>query len=99
MAAPTNDDFQEISDLLFRANERYRSVRATILLTIDAIVAKEANRRFVDWRFAQGNPGMAKLGKPEPPVREDFYQEYEDTEEVYHLWHERHGGPCVRRVK
>ena len=89
MAAPTNDDFQEISDLLFRPKERYRSVRATIFLTIDATVAEEANRRFVDWRFAQGNPGMAKLGKPGPPVREDFYREYADTEELYHLWHER----------
>jgi hypothetical protein len=71
MAAPTDDDFQEISDLLFSANERYRSVRATILLTIDATVAEEANRRFVDWRFAQGNPGMGIIGKPGPPVRED----------------------------
>jgi hypothetical protein len=76
MAAPTKDDFQEISDLLFRANERYRAVRATILLTIDATVAEEANRRFVDWRFAQGNPGMGIIGKPGPPVREDFYREW-----------------------
>ena len=89
MAAPTDDDFQEISDLLFSANERYRSVRATILLTIDATVAEEANRRFVDWRFAQGNPGMGIIGKPGPPVREDFYRAYKDTEELYHLWHER----------
>ena len=52
-------------------------------------VAKESNRRFVDWRFAQGNPGMGIIGKPEPPVREDFYHEYEDVERMVRLWHER----------
>jgi hypothetical protein len=87
---PVDDDFQEISGLLFEAKERYRSVRATILHTIDASVAQEANRRFVDWRFAQpSGSGMAKLGKPGPPVREDFYQDYEDTKDVLHFWHER----------
>ena len=77
--------------MLFEAKERYRSVRATITHTVDATVAEEANRRFVDWRFAQGNPGMGIIGKPGPPVREDFYRDYEDTEEVVRLWHERPG--------
>ena len=90
MADPP-DDFQELSALLFEAKERYRSVRATITHTVDATVAEEANRRFVDWRFAQGNPGMGIIGKPGPPVREDFYRDYEDTEEVVRLWHERPG--------
>jgi hypothetical protein len=43
----------------------------------------------VDWRLAQGNPGMGIIGKPVPPAREDFYQDYEDTEEVVNLWHEK----------
>src|SRR3712207_4726957 len=88
MAAPTNDDF-EISDLLFSANERYRSVRATILLTIDATVAEVANRRCGYWRFAQGAPCMGIIGKPGPPVGEDFYRAYKDPEELYHHWYER----------
>jgi hypothetical protein len=87
--APLEDDFHELSGLLFGAKERYHSVRATILHTVDATVAEEANRRFVDWRFAQGNPGMGIIGKPGPPVREDFYKNYEDTEEIYHLWYEK----------
>lgn len=87
---PVNDDFQELSRLLFEAKERYRSVRAMITHTVDGAVAEESNRRFVDWRFEQpGGSGMAKLGKSGPSVREDFYLEYEDTEEVVRLWHER----------
>ncbi len=87
--ASVEDDFQELSELLFGAKARYRSARATIKHTVDAAVAEEANRRFVDWRFAQGNPGMGIIGKPGPPAREDFYKDYEDTEEVVNFWHER----------
>jgi hypothetical protein len=96
MADPTDDDFQELSELLFKARERYRSARATILHTVDRFVAEEANRRFVDWRFARpGGSGMGILRTDEerrahgPDVPEDFYLDYEDTEEVYRLWHER----------
>ena len=92
----TEDDFQELSELLFGAKERYRSVRATILHTVDGAVAEEANRRFVDWRFAQpGGSGMGILRTDEerrahgPDVARDFYLDYEDTEEIYRLWHER----------
>jgi hypothetical protein len=60
-----------------------------VVHTVDATLAKEANRRFVDWRFDQGNPGMGILGKPGPPEREDFYYEYEGVEERVQLWHER----------
>jgi hypothetical protein len=81
-------DFEDLSELLFGAKGRYRSARATRTHTADAPLAGEANRRFVDWRFAQGNPGMGIIGKPGPPAREDFYQDYEDTEEVVNLWHE-----------
>ena len=93
---PIEDDFQEISGLLFEAKERYRCARATILHTVDGAVAQESNRRFVDWRFAQpGGSGMGILRTEEerrahgPDVPEDFYLEYEDTEEVVRLWHER----------
>ena len=95
MTGPT-DDFQELSELLFGAKERYRSARATIRHTIDAAVAEEANRRFVDWRFAQpGGSGLGILRTDEerrahgPDVPQDFYLDYEDTEEVVRLWHER----------
>jgi hypothetical protein len=96
MADLPDDDFPELSGLLFGANERYRSARATILHTVDAAVAEEANRRFVDWRFAQpGGSGMGILRTEEerrthgPDVPRDFYLEYEDTEEVIRLWHQR----------
>ena len=81
----SNDDFEELYELLSDAKERYRSVRAELVHTVDAIVAREANRRFVDWRFDRGNPGMGIIGKPGPPEREDFYQEYEEFEERIHL--------------
>jgi hypothetical protein len=32
---------------------------------------------------------MGIVGKPGPPMKEDFYHDYEDTEEVFRLWHER----------
>jgi hypothetical protein len=90
------DDFQELSDLLFRAKERYRSARATILHTVVGSVAEESKRRFVDWRFAQpGGSGLGILRTEEerrahgPDVPQDFYRTYEDTEEVVRLWHER----------
>jgi hypothetical protein len=82
-------DVQELSELLFGAKERYRSAQATITHTVDAPLAEEANRRFVDWHFAQDNPGMGIIRKPGPPAREDFYEDYEDTKEVINLWHER----------
>ena len=62
MAGP-NDDVVEVHGLLFRAGERYGSVFATVVHTIHAHVAEEANRRFVDWRFAHGSGfGMVREG-------------------------------------
>lgn len=91
-----HDDFQELSALLFGARKRYRSVRATITHTVDGAVAEESRRRFVDWRFRQpGGSGLGILRTEEerrahgPDVPQDFYLEYEDTEEIYRLWHER----------
>ena len=92
----SDDDFQELSELLFGAKERYRSVRAEITHTVVGAVAEESNRRFIDWRFARpGGSGMGgvwtddegRIHSMESP--EDFYHEYEDTERVVHLWHER----------
>jgi hypothetical protein len=93
---PGQDDFRKLSRLLFGAKERYRSARATILHTVEAAVAEEANRRFVNWRFEQpGGSGMGILRTEEerrahgPDAPQDFYLAYEDLEEVYHLWHEK----------
>lgn len=84
------DDFEELHELLSGAGCRYRSARATVAHTVDADVAREANRRFVRWRFAGGSPGMGIIGKPGPPEPEDFYHEYEDSEEQrIRIWHER----------
>jgi hypothetical protein len=94
--ASVEDDFQELSDLLFGAKERYRSARATITHTVDGAVAEESKRRFVDWRFRQpGGSGLGKLRTKEerrahgPDVPRDFYLSYEDIERVVRLWHER----------
>jgi hypothetical protein len=83
-----SDDFEELYALLSKAAERYRSVRATLAHTVNATLAKEANRRFVDWRFDGREPGMGIIGKPGPPEPEDFYHEYEDSEERINLWHQ-----------
>lgn len=96
MPGSHEDDFHELSGLLFGAKERYRSVRATVLHTVDGAVAEESNRRFVDWRFARpGGSGLGILRTEEerrahgPDVPRDFYLQYEDAEEVVHLWHEK----------
>jgi hypothetical protein len=90
MEPPANYDFAELYELISKAKERYRTVRATVVHTVDGTLAKEANRRFIDWRFDQGSPGMGIIGKPGPPQREDFYHEYEDFDEEWlRLWHRR----------
>ena len=84
------NSFEDIYELLSGAKERYSSVQAKIVHTVNAAVAKQANRRFVDWRFDQSPSGMVILGKPGPPERRDFYNEYaDDSEEQIHLWHRR----------
>jgi hypothetical protein len=90
------DDFDELSELLFGAKDRYRSVRAEITHTVDGAVAEESNRRFIDWRFAQpGGSGLGILHTDEerrshgPDVPRDFYLDYEDTAEGVRLWYER----------
>lgn len=82
-------DLGKIYELLFEDRERYRSARATISHTLDTAVAKEANQRFMNWRFDQkGGSGIAWVGASRS-AREDFYTEYEDLNETVHLWHER----------
>jgi hypothetical protein len=94
--ASAEDDFQELSELLFGAKDRYRSARATILHTVDAAVTEESNRHFLDWRFRQpGASGMGVMRSDEerrahgPDVPQNFYLHYEDSEESVRLWHER----------
>jgi hypothetical protein len=86
MMAALADDFQELHDLLFGAKERYRSVRATVLHTVDGSAAEESRRRFVDWRFEQpGGSGLGILRTKEerrahgPDVPQDFYLQYGDS--------------------
>lgn len=95
MSDTDHDDFQELSKLLFKATERYCSVRAEISHTIDGAIAEESNWRFVDWRFGQpGGSGLGVLRTEEgrrahgPDVPRDFYLEYEDSKEHVRLWHE-----------
>lgn len=90
MTRSTEDDFfEEFFNLLSKAKYRYHSAHATVVHTIEAALAKEANRRFIDRRFDQDNSGMAIIGKPGPPERKDFYHEYDDSEKWIYLWHRR----------
>lgn len=89
-----HDDSQELSELLLGAGERYSSVRAKISHTVDGAVAEESNRRFIGWRFSQpGGSGLGVLQTKEerrahgPDAPQDFYHEYEDSEERICLWH------------
>lgn len=95
MSDTDHDDFRELSDLLFRAKEHYSSVRTTLVHTVEAAVAEEANQRFIDWRFRQrSGSGLGILRTREerrthgPDVPQDFYLQYEDSEEYIYLWHQ-----------
>jgi len=85
-----NHDFEELDALFRGASGRYRSAQATIIHTVHADVAEEANRRFVDWGFAHGGFGMMREngGEWRRLPREHFYRAYEDSEHKVHLWHE-----------
>jgi hypothetical protein len=89
---PSQDDAREVSALLFGARERYSSARVIILHilhTVDGELAEVSSRRFVDWRFARGNPGMGIVGKQEPAQPEDFYHDHEGLERAVLLYHDR----------
>lgn len=81
---PVEDDFQELSELLFGARERYRSVRATVRHRRRGALATEAINRYVEYGFRHGI-----LTNFDPPYHEPRYRKYEDFEEVSRLWHER----------
>ena len=81
---PVEDDFQELSELLFGARERYRSVRATVRHRSHGDLATEAINRYVEYGFRHGI-----LTNFDPPHHEPRYRKYEDFEEVSRLWHER----------
>ena len=54
MAASHEDDFKELSGLLFGAKERYRSVRATVRHFRRGGLASEAINRYVEYGFRHG---------------------------------------------
>jgi hypothetical protein len=87
---PGDDDFEDLHELLSKAKERYHSVRAALVHTVDGSRLAFLAKGFIDWRFDGGSPGMGIIGKPGPPQREGFYHDYEDLEEEWiRLWHQR----------
>jgi len=92
------DDVRSVTQRLRRAlglaletRDRFRSVRAAILHTVDAAVTGEANRRYVYWRLehrVRFEMAREDGGEWRRPSREDFYRAYEESEEVVRLWHE-----------
>ena len=81
---PGEDDFREITELLFEAKERYRSVRATVRHRRRGPLATEAINRYVEYGFRNNI-----LTNFDPPYHQPRYRQYEDMEEVSRLWHER----------
>ena len=81
---PGKDDYRELTDLLFGARERYRTVRATVRHSRRGVLATEAIDRYVEYGFRNNI-----LSYFDPPYDEPRYREYVDLEEVSRLWHER----------
>jgi len=81
---PGEDDYRELTDLLFGARERYLSVRATVRHSRRGVLATEAINRYVEYSFRNNI-----LSNFDPPYDEPRYREYGDLEEVSRLWHER----------
>lgn len=79
-----DDDYRELSGLLFEAGERYRTVRATIRHRRQGDIATEAINRYVEYGFSHGI-----LSNFDPPYYVPRYREYGDLEETTRLWHER----------
>src|SRR5215204_6758013 len=72
---PGNDDYRELSSLLFGARERYRSVRATVRHRRRGELATEAINRYVEYGFRHGI-----LSNFDPPYDVPTYREYGDLE-------------------
>jgi outer membrane lipoprotein-sorting protein len=81
---PGEDEYRALTDLLFGARERYRSVRATVRHCRRGVLATEAINRYVEYGFRNNI-----LSNFDPPYDEPRYREYGDLEEVSRLWHER----------
>lgn len=79
-----DDDYREISNLLFRTEDRYRTARATIEHRRQGMLATEAINRYVEYGFSHGI-----LSNFDPPYHVPRYREYGDLEENTRLWHER----------
>lgn len=79
-----DDDYRELSDLLFGAGERYRTVRATIEHRRQGMLATEAERRYTEYGFGHGI-----LSNFDPPYHVPRYREYGDLKENTRLRHER----------
>src|SRR5215217_265642 len=74
---PGEDDYRELTDLLFGARERHRSVRATVRHSRRGILATEAINRYVEYAFRNNI-----LSNFDPPYDEPRYREYADLEEI-----------------
>ena len=81
---PGEDDYRELTELLFGARERYRRVRATVRHSRRGVLATEAINRYVEYAFRNNI-----LSNFDPPYDEPRYREYADLEEISRLWHER----------
>jgi hypothetical protein len=84
MPPAANDDFRELSALLFGAGERYRSVRAAVRHRRRGDLATEAINRYVEYGFRNNI-----LTNFDPPYHEPRYRECGDLDEISLLWHVR----------
>ncbi|MDP9480366.1 MAG: hypothetical protein M3R38_32670 [Actinomycetota bacterium] len=67
---PGEDDFPELSNLLFGARERYLSVRATVHHRRHGDLATEAINRYVEYGFRHGI-----LSNFDPPYHVPTYRQ------------------------
>ena len=84
MPSAANDDFRELSALLFGVGERYRSVRATVRHRRRGDLATEAINRYVEYGFRNNI-----LSNFDPPYHEPRYRKCGYLDEISLLWHER----------
>ena len=84
MRPSANDDFRELSALLFGAGERYRSVRASMRHLRCGGLATEAVNRYEEHGYHRGI-----LHNLDHPYHEPRYSKYGDLDELSRLWHER----------
>jgi hypothetical protein len=78
MSPAANDDYQELSALLFGVSERYRSARATVRHRRRGGLTTEAIYRYVEYGFRNNI-----LSNFDPPYHEPRYREYGDLDEGF----------------